>query len=315
MHLTFRPLRPSELSEASRLVDAAYAPQLRRLYGNSPLGRWRHYDEAKIEDYMAREPEGVRVGEWKERLIAFHVCRSYGRLGWFHTLAIHPHFQNRGLGRQAVADAEAYLYGRGVTAIALMTWPTAINNLGFYLRLGYRVAGHSLYAFRQNATSLAFGLSPFYASEFPADAVQNGRIEEGVRLLCQHIYPGLDYLPWLRWTRQTSFAKTLLIWRDQRLEALFLAYFFPNMHWTEGKLLLLSPDLTPSERLWVLEHMRLWSLSRGRSAFGFPVELNTEFVRQILLPHGFRLSPESMVNLVKGDDLPNPEHHHVRFGG
>jgi hypothetical protein len=63
MQLILRPIRPEEIPEASHLVDAAYEPQIREIYGeNSPLGKWRHYEESKIESYVEREPDGVRVG-------------------------------------------------------------------------------------------------------------------------------------------------------------------------------------------------------------------------------------------------------------
>ncbi len=316
MRLTFRPIRPDEITQASHLVDAAYAPQRRSLYGNTRLGHWQHYAEAKIESYVEREPEGVRVGLLDNDIVAFNVCRSYGRLGWFHTLAVHPHFQGRGLGQQAVADAEAYLTHRGVTAIALMTWPTAISNLAFYQRLGYRLRGLSVYAYRGTNTSIISGRSPFYATAYETVRTEERAwVEDAVRVLCQRIMPGLDYLPWLTWALEKDFAETLLFWRGQRLFALALAYFFPGTSWAEGKLLLIHPDLALPDHLWILEHIRFWAHAHGRDMFGLPVDLSSDFARQALLPYGFRFYPESMVNLVKGDDLPDPALHFVRFGG
>ncbi|HID34209.1 MAG TPA: GNAT family N-acetyltransferase [Anaerolineae bacterium] len=316
MPLTFRPIRRAEITEASYLIDAAYGPQRRRLYGNTRLGRWHHYEEAKIESYIEREPQGVRVGLWNDNIIAFHVCRSYGPLGWFHTLAVHPRFQSRGVGRQAVADAETYLSGQGVTSLALMTWPTAIDNLAFYLRLGYRMAGLSVYAYREAQTSIITGRSPFYAtllSVTPREELD--RIWRAVRMLGYRIMPGLDYVSWLQWSLDNDFADALLLWRDSQLFALALFYAFPNAHWAEGKLLLIHPDLTPLDHLWLLEHIRNWVRDLDRDSFGLPVALESDFPRQSLLPHGFRFYPESMAHLVKGEDLPNSALHFVRFGG
>ena len=316
MHLAFRPIRPEEIIEASYLIDAAYAPQRQELYGNTPLGRWRHYDEAKIESYVEREAEGVRVGLWKGKIIAFYVCRSYGSLGWFHTLTIHPRFQSRGLGKQAVADAEGYLSNQGVTTIALMTWPTAINNLAFYQRQGYQLKGLSVYAYRNTRTAIISGRSPFYATTFDATPAEDfSSVVHAVRMLGNRIKPGLDYLPWLTWARDKDFAETLLLWHDRQLYALALAYFFPNAHWAEGKLLLIHPDASLSDRLWVLEHIRYWTHTRNRNTFGLPVDLSSDFPQEALLPHDFRFYPEVMVNMVKGENLPDPARHFVRFGG
>jgi len=317
MQLTFRPIRPEEISEASYLVDAAYEPQIREIYGeNSPLRKWRHYEESKIESYVEREPDGVRVGVWRDKLITFNVCRSYGYLGWFHTLAVHPTFQKRGLGQQAVADAESYLAQQGVTAVGLMTWPTAIKNLAFYQHLGYRLDGLSIYAYRHTDTPIITGRSPFYTQRYTSiPAAETGRVESAIRALCQSISLGLDYLPLISWASTKPYAETLLIWRNGSLAALAQSYFFPKMHWAEGKLLLLKPGLSPSDIRWVLEHLRIWTISHNREAFGLPVDLTTNFASAHLLPTGFRFFAESMVNLVKGDDLPPAQLHFVRFGG
>ncbi len=315
MQLTFRPLRVKEVSKASHLVDAAYAPQVQKLYGNhSHLRKWQHYEEAKILNFMQREPEGVRVGVWRDQILTFHVCRSYGSLGWFHTLAVHPEFQRRGLGRQAVADAEHYLYDCSVSTIALMTWPMAVNNLAFYQRLRYRFGGISLYAYRNSDDPIITGRSPFYTSIFDQDSTKDIQLD-AIHSLCQQISPGLDYRSWVIWAQQANAGETLLIWRRRQLHALALNYFLPHAHWTEGKLLLLHPGLDESEKLWILEHLRLWTRARHRSAFGFPVDLGGSFIRDCMLSHGFRLFPESMANLFKGSPLPHPDLHFVRFSG
>ncbi len=316
MRLTFRPIESGEITEASLLVDAAYAPQRRELYGDTRLGRWRHYEEAKIRGFIVREPEGVRVGVNGDRLIVFNVCRSYGSFGWFHTLAVHPDFHDKGFGQQAVSDAEAYLGARGVNAIALMTWPTAVKHLAFYRRLGYRVAGLSVYAYRTAMRPVVTGVSPFFASIYKCGSDATGmRTLEAIKLLSSQIYPGLDYQRWLDWTCQQDFAEVLLIWRDQQIFALAITYFFPGAHWAEGKLLLIHPGLNQAEHLWVLEHIRLWVRSHSRREFGLPTDIATDFAPQVLLANAFRFYPESMLNMVKGDDLPDSGLHFVRFGG
>ncbi len=79
--------------------------------------------------------------------------------------------------------------------------------------------------------------------------------------------------------------------------------------------MLIQPGLSLSDQLWVLEHLRLWVRRHGRETFGLPAMLKGDFIQRVLLPSGFRLYPESMINMVKGDDLPDPSLHFVRFGG
>ena len=316
MRLTFRPVRPGEISEASHLVDAAYAPQLHKLYGDTPRGHWRHYDEAKIESYISREAQGVRAGVWRDRLITLNICCSYGSFGWFHTLAVHPDYQRKGLGKLAVRDAEHYLSQQGVASIGMMTWPMAVNNLAFYQRQDYRLAGLSVYAYRDVAIPMMIGRSPFHAQLYDSiKESERNRVQQAIRNMCQQVSSGLDYVPWVDWARSQSFAETLLLWKDHSLRAFAIAYFFPNAHWADGKLLLLSPSLSRDETLWVLEHLLHWARSRQRTLLGLSVDLTTPFARNFLLPNHFSLHPEAMVNLVKGHDLPDSNHHLTRFGG
>jgi len=317
MHIAFRPIRPEEISEACSLVDAAYAPQVQEIYGATPRGRWHHYDEAKIISYVERESEGVRIGVMQGKVRTLNICRSYGSLGWFHTLAVHPDIQGRGAGKQALKDAERYLASQGVNAIALMTWPTAVNNLAFYLGQGYQQGALSVYAYRPTETPIInSGKNPFDAQLLVASSRQNqNRTQNAIRALCQKIALGLDYTSWVTWAQNHSFAETLLLWRNGGLQALAISYFLPDQHWAEGKLLLLHPALSLTEQLWALEHLRLWARSRQRNIFGFSVEINTDFTQTALLAHGFRLFPEAMINMVKGGDLPDPAIHFVRFGG
>ena len=314
--ITFRPLQPEEITAASQLIDAAYIPQMKKLYGATQRGNWQSYNPAKIKSFVQREPAGVRAGVWQDQLLTLNICRSYGSLGWFHTLAVHPQYQNRGLGRAAVQDAEHYLQQQGVRSIALMTWPTALKNLGFYQKLGYHLGGLTVYAYRQAPQPIARGASPFYAtlyaSMLPQDAA---RAQNGVRALCQAIAPGLNYLPWVQWAQQQNFAETLLLWQNGSLRALALSYFWPEAHWVEGKLLLLHPALTLQEKEWVLEHLRLWARAQHRTTFGLPVDLHTDNARTLLLPQHFQLFPESMITMSKGEALPDARHHFVRFGG
>ncbi|HEY52305.1 MAG TPA: GNAT family N-acetyltransferase, partial [Caldilineae bacterium] len=161
MNLLFRPIEASEIPALCKLVDIAYARQVKRLFGDSRRGRWVHYAESKVQTYQEREPEGVRVGLLAGEIVSASVSRSFGSLGWFHTLAVHPQHQSAGLGRQAVQDAEDYLTARGAAIIGLMTWPAALDNIGFYQSLGYRAAGLSVYAYRRSHIALVTGRSPF----------------------------------------------------------------------------------------------------------------------------------------------------------
>ncbi|MCO6449322.1 MAG: GNAT family N-acetyltransferase [Caldilineales bacterium] len=315
MNLSFRPARDADIPALSALVDGAYAPQVRRLYGDSSRGRWLHYDENKIQTYMSRQPDGVRVGDWKDTIYTVAVCRCYGSLGWFHSLAVAKSHQRHGLGKQAVRDAESFLVKSGVATIGLMTWPDAVDNIGFYQRLGYRTAGLSVFAYRRIEKRLARGKSPL-SGVLLSDLTPwlQRRALDAVTGLCDEIMSRLDYSSWLLWSLQQRVGDTLLLWQDDRLLALALAYRLSN-HWLEGKLFLVSPVATDVEIIWALEHVRRWAHDLELDSFGFPLDLQQNATTELFRQQDFRLFGDSMLNMVRGPFWPPLGIHNLRFAG
>jgi ribosomal protein S18 acetylase RimI-like enzyme len=60
-----------------------------------------------------------------------------GHRGAVYYLAVAPAWQGRGLGRAAMAEAEAWLKARGVWKLNLMVRNENAKAIGFYERLGY----------------------------------------------------------------------------------------------------------------------------------------------------------------------------------
>jgi len=58
----------------------------------------------------------------------------YGQVGLLRSLAVHPSFQNKGLGQKLVGWIERYSTEKGINSIYLLT-ETAEN---FFLKLGYQ---------------------------------------------------------------------------------------------------------------------------------------------------------------------------------
>lgn len=317
MKLQLRPAAAADIPAISELIDAAYAPQVRRLFGDSPRGHWGHYDEGRVSGYLQREQEGVRVGITQNRLVSVCVCRSYGAIGWFHSLAVHPEMQHRGFGRQVVSDAQSYLSARGVQTMALMTWPDAVNNIGFYQHLGYRPVGLSLYAYRLTPTALATGRPPLRSTLLSRLNDQACRQAiDAAKTLGDSLMPGLDYRPWIHWTLNRGSGDVLVIWREQQPVALALAYHSgAKMDWLEGKLMMISPESTPHEVAWILELVRRWAVELHCTSFGFPVDITHSATAEWCQRFGFRLFGDSMLNLLRGGPWPPDGIHLVRFSG
>jgi ribosomal protein S18 acetylase RimI-like enzyme len=83
----------------------------------------------------------ILVAEEKGRLIATVMAGHDGHRGTIYYLAVDPAMRRRGLGRAAIAAAEAWLKARGVWKINLLVRTENTDVLGFYQKLGYEKGG------------------------------------------------------------------------------------------------------------------------------------------------------------------------------
>jgi ribosomal protein S18 acetylase RimI-like enzyme len=97
-------------------------------------------DPAKdIDRKMQVNPEGFLVGEAHGRIIATCMAGYEGHRGWINYLAVSTEHRRRGLGRQMVAAAEAYLKTSGCPKINLQVRSSNTDVMAFYAALGFVV--------------------------------------------------------------------------------------------------------------------------------------------------------------------------------
>lgn len=89
---------------------------------------------------LASPNAALFVGLEAEALVGSVLAGHDGHRGWLYKLAVAPAVQRRGLGRQLVAHAEAWLAGQGLPKVNLMIRDTNAAVRDFYVRLGYAVA-------------------------------------------------------------------------------------------------------------------------------------------------------------------------------
>jgi ribosomal protein S18 acetylase RimI-like enzyme len=70
-------------------------------------------------------------------LVATAMVGHDGHRGWVYYLAVHPHWQRSGRGRQMMATGERWLAERGVPKINLMVRADNSAAQGFYAAIGY----------------------------------------------------------------------------------------------------------------------------------------------------------------------------------
>lgn len=76
-----------------------------------------------------------------ENLVGTAMVGHDGHRGWVYYLAVAPALQGSGLGRQLMAECEAWIGAQQIPKIQLMVRSGNAAAIGFYQKLGYTDAG------------------------------------------------------------------------------------------------------------------------------------------------------------------------------
>jgi ribosomal protein S18 acetylase RimI-like enzyme len=125
--MTIRAFRPEDTTAVIALWSACglLAPQ------NDPA--------KDIDRKMQVDPGGFLVGEADGRIIASCMAGYEGHRGWINYLAVSPEHRRRGVGRQMMAAAAAYLKTSGCPKINLQVRASNTDVMAFYAALGFVV--------------------------------------------------------------------------------------------------------------------------------------------------------------------------------
>lgn len=123
--ITFRPI---EDGEVERLVELWKACDLVRPWNDAH--RDIDFARGKVNSEIL---VGIDAGEIVSSILVGHD----GHRGWFYYLSVAPAHQGKGLGRETVEAAEAWLKERGVWSVNLMIRTENVAVRDFYGALGY----------------------------------------------------------------------------------------------------------------------------------------------------------------------------------
>lgn len=205
-HFKLRLMAPTDADEVRFLDQAAFGDWMYRRRYNEPMPQ---RTRANILSLWSRDPQGCFVAEADGRPVGYVFSRTWGRVGWFGTIGVHPQFQRKGIGRALVQASVEYLDRRGCTTIGLGTMPEEPDNVALYARCG----------FRPDHLTVVLALSAAPASHPPDHALfgslppstQARLLQEAVPRICAEVRPGLDYAPEVRAAAQDGYGETLLL--------------------------------------------------------------------------------------------------------
>lgn len=99
--------------------------------------------EAESLDALAKQlswdSELVMVAEQDDKVIGVIVGTIDGNRAYFYRLAVHPEFQNQGVGRKLVEALERRFRDKGANQVIIMVNQDNTKVIPFYSSLGYNV--------------------------------------------------------------------------------------------------------------------------------------------------------------------------------
>lgn len=133
----FRRAAAPDAPGLHRLVCAAYEVWV-PVIGRQPMPMLADYAEAlRCNEVLLYEDGPTLAG-----MIEMRVEQGYL---WVQSLAVHPAFQGRGLGRALLQRAGQRARAAGLAEMRLLTNEAFASNLAFYTRLGFCITGREPY--------------------------------------------------------------------------------------------------------------------------------------------------------------------------
>ncbi len=109
------------------------------LWRQCGLLRPQNNPRADIRRKLEASPELFLVGVLDSEIVATAMAGYEGHRGWINYLAVAPHLQKRGCGREIMERAEKLLRGRGCPKINLQVRTANKEAIEFYKRIGFAV--------------------------------------------------------------------------------------------------------------------------------------------------------------------------------
>ena len=131
--ITVRPATMADVEAVTAITAAAYRKYIPRM-GRQPRPMTDDYSQI-----FASQP--VWVADLGQRPIAVLVLMPEPAAMLIYSVAVHPDYQKRGLGRRLLTLAEEQALAAGYQQIRLYTNEHMVENIALYLQLGYQETG------------------------------------------------------------------------------------------------------------------------------------------------------------------------------
>jgi GNAT superfamily N-acetyltransferase len=215
-----RSLKEGDLPDAERFFRLAFGTFLR---SPQPEAFWADRDYVRAR--WRTDPTSA-FGVYRDRhLVGSNFAVSWGSVGFFGPLTIHPEFWDQGIGAQLVDAVVQRLDRLGVRHAGLFTFAESGKHVALYQRFGFSP--------RFLSAVMAVPVDPIdevpQSSRFSMVAEhEEDRCIADCRELTNEIYDGLDLSTEIHELRVQRRGDTVFLWDDSRLSGFAICHYGPR---------------------------------------------------------------------------------------
>ncbi len=284
-HVVVGPLGESDLSEADRILRIAFGTQLRMPDPVHAFG-----DADYIRTRWRADPASAFAAEVDGRLVATQFVTSWGSVGFFDPLSVHPDYWGRGIAQRLLVPTMELFAKWGTTHEGLFTFAESGKHIGLYQKFGFWP--RFLTAIMEAPTRRPERETN--ASTY-SDAARGAR-EDVLRAcagLTGAVYPGLDVSREIQAIDTQRLGETLLLREGKRLEALAVCHCGPGTEAGSGTCYVKFGAVRPGQKApttfdRLLDACHDLAASRGLNKVVAGANLAREEAYRAMLARGFR---------------------------
>lgn len=213
------PLQEAKLASAERIFRLAFGTFL-----GSPQPETFWADRDYIRARWLTDPMSAFAAERGERLVGSNFAVSWGSVGFFGPLSIHPQFWDQGIGAQLVDAVIKRLDELNTTHVGLFTFAQSGKHVGLYQKFGF--SPRFLSAVMSAAVELTGKVPQAWRFSQIPETEEESRLAD-CRDLTSAIYDGLDLSKEIRQLRKQHRGDTVFLQDGSSLSGFAICHYGP----------------------------------------------------------------------------------------
>lgn len=279
--VAIRPLRAADLAGADRVYRLAFGTQ----FGLADPMQFRG-DTAIIRSRWTMDPRPCFVAVVGDRVVGSVVGMDWGSAFILGPLTVAPADANRGIGRQLMTAATAFVAERGISLAALYTLPNSAKHLHLYESYGFEAQRLTPVMSKTPAVGTA-APRPLSALA-PADRTL---AIAACRAVADTLFPGLDLGREIAAIAEQNLGETLLLVRDGAIAGFALCHLGKGSEAGSGALFIKFACVRPgaaADFASLLDVCETLAAQRGAQRIVAGVNMARAAAYRIMLARGYR---------------------------